>query len=64
VLRCTIWIRLPQVSSNTAVVSGSIWGGLLGDHDSPVAQPLELDVDAGHGKGRDPGPLREAKQSA
>ena len=55
---------LEQVAAgvvNTAVVKGSIWSGLLGDHDGPVAQPLELDVDAGHGKGGDPGPLPEAK---
>jgi hypothetical protein len=25
--RCAIWIRFPQVSSNTAVITGPIWAG-------------------------------------
>ena len=46
-----IWIRLPQVSSRTAVVTGPICGRLLGECDPERAQPLVLRVHVGDGEG-------------
>ena len=42
--RWAIWIRLPQVSSSTAVVTGPMSVGLLGKAHPQPAQPLELGV--------------------
>jgi hypothetical protein len=39
-LRLAIWMRLPQVSSNTAVVTGPNLGGLLSKADATRRQPL------------------------
>ena len=46
-----IWIRLPQVSSSTAVVTGPIVGGLLGEAHAEPAQPLVLGPDVVDGEG-------------
>ena len=47
-----IWMRLPQVSSKTAVVTGPMLRGRLHEADTEPAQPIELGLHVIDAEGR------------